>query len=139
MKNKGKTINSEGCSEGEARGTSRWIYHLSWVFYIRLLFFLDLKEINHSYPKYEGKVYKFSWKTAGGEWNCRGREFFSSRLSFLSSGVSFFSCILSREWIFFLIHNTLEQLRLNPFSSSYKKEYLPYKAYNIKTMCFGTL
>ena len=50
------------------------IYRLSWVFHIRLLFFLDLKEINHSYPKYEGKVYKFSWKTAGKEWNSRGQE-----------------------------------------------------------------
>ena len=31
---------------------------LSYVFHIRMLFFLDLKEINHSYTKYEVKVYK---------------------------------------------------------------------------------
>ena len=67
MENEGKSINSEGCPEGKARGTSRGIYCLSFVFHIRLLFFLDLKEINHSYPKYEGKVYKFSRKTAGKE------------------------------------------------------------------------
>ena len=87
MKNEGKTINSEGCPEGEARGTTRGIYRLSWVFHIRLLFFLDLKEINHSYPKYKGKVYKFSWKTAGKgsnswrqEWNSRGEEWKSHRI-----------------------------------------------------------
>ena len=45
------------------------IYRISSVFHIRLLFFLELKEINHSYSKYKGKVYKFSWKTAGKEWN----------------------------------------------------------------------
>ena len=49
------------------RGTSWGIYCLSFVFHIRLLFFLDFKEINHSNPKYEGKVYKFSRKTAGKE------------------------------------------------------------------------
>ena len=53
---------------------NKGIDHLSWVFHIRLLFFLDLKEINHSYPKYEGKVYKFSWKTAGKEWNSWRQE-----------------------------------------------------------------
>ena len=129
MENEGKTINSKGCPKGEARGTSQGIYHLSWVFHIRLLFFLDLKEINHYYPKYEGKVYKFSWKTAGKEWNSReewksrgeewksrGQEykflsmrllflssrlsFFSSRVLFLSLRVSFFSCSLLREFIY---------------------------------------
>jgi len=37
----------------------RGIYRISRVFHIRILFSLDLKEINHSYTKYEGKVYKF--------------------------------------------------------------------------------
>ena len=32
---------------------------LYWIFYIWMLFSLDLKEINYSYTKYEGKVYKF--------------------------------------------------------------------------------
>ena len=59
VENKGKSINSEGSPEGEARGRSRGIYRLSRVFHIRMLFSLDLKEINHSYTKYEGKVYKF--------------------------------------------------------------------------------
>ena len=86
MKNEGKTINSEGCPKGEARGTSWGIYRLSWVFHIRLLFFLDLKEINHSYPKYEGKVYKFSWKTAGKEWNSWGQEWNSQGEEWKSRG-----------------------------------------------------
>ena len=59
MENEGKSINSEGCPEGEARGTSRGIYRLSRVFHIRLLFSLNLAKINYSYTKYEGKVYKF--------------------------------------------------------------------------------
>ena len=44
----------------------REIYRLSQVFHIRMLFSPDLKEINHSYTKYEGKVYKFFlsvWRT----------------------------------------------------------------------------
>ena len=37
----------------------RGIYQLSQVFQMRILFSLELKEINHSHTKYEGKVYKF--------------------------------------------------------------------------------
>ena len=59
MENEGKSINSKGWPEGEARGTSRGISILSQVLYIRLLFSLNLEKINHSYIKYEGKVYKF--------------------------------------------------------------------------------
>ena len=59
MENLGKSINSSGCLSGFALGTSLGIYQLSRVFHIRMLFSLDLKEINHSYTKYEGKVYKF--------------------------------------------------------------------------------
>ena len=58
---------------------NKGIYRLSWVFHIRLLFFLELKEINHSHSKYKGKVYKFSWKTAGKEWNSWGEEEWKSR------------------------------------------------------------
>ena len=62
------------------------IYRISWVFHIRLLFFLELKEINHSYSKYKGKVYKFSWKTAGKEWNSRGEEWKSRGEEWKSRG-----------------------------------------------------
>ncbi len=55
----GKYRNSEGCVEGGARDTSWGISILSQVLYIRLLFSLNLEKINHSYIKYEGKVYKF--------------------------------------------------------------------------------
>ena len=40
VENGGKSINSEGCSEGEAQGTSWGIDSLSLVFHIRMLFFL---------------------------------------------------------------------------------------------------
>ena len=59
-------MNSEGCPEGEARGTSRGIHRPAWVFYIGLVFFLKSKEIYHSVPKYGGKEYKFLhwvWRT----------------------------------------------------------------------------
>ena len=73
------------------------IYCLSWVFHIRLLFFLDLKEINHSYPKYEGKVYKFSWKTAGKEWNSWGQEWNSWGEEWKSGGEEWKS--RGQEWL----------------------------------------
>ena len=60
MKNKGKTINSEGCLEGEARGTSRGIYRLSRVFHIRLLFSLDLQGQEFVFfPRITGKEFVF--------------------------------------------------------------------------------
>ena len=52
-------MNSEGCREGKAEGTSQGIHRLAWVFHIRLVFFVDMKEINYSYTKYGGKVYEF--------------------------------------------------------------------------------
>ena len=49
MKNSGKTINSSGCPEGEALGTSLGIYRLSFVFHIRLLYSLkSLKDKNET-------------------------------------------------------------------------------------------
>ena len=44
MKNSGKTINSEGCPEGEAQGTSRGFFRLSFIFHIRLLYSLESLE-----------------------------------------------------------------------------------------------
>ena len=59
MKNKGKTINSEGCPKGKAWGTSRGIDCLSWVFYIRMLF--SLKSQGHEFIVLSSRVR--DWRT----------------------------------------------------------------------------